>query len=236
MKATRDILEKLARGEISVENAELEFRKLALVRIGDIGKVDFNRQEISGVPEVVFAVPKDVDDLVQIINTLVKKNGVVLLTRVDSEKLEEVKRVLPNLTIEAKGSKSHLTVLVSSSSWSEPPKQGKIAILTAGTSDVVFARETEAIARLMGVEVLTFYDVGVAGIHRLVEPIQRIVEENVDAVVVFAGMEGALPTVVASLIDAPVIGVPVPTGYGHGGNGETALASMLQSCSPVLRL
>jgi NCAIR mutase (PurE)-related protein len=234
MTTTRDILEKLAKGEISIENAELALRKLALVRIGDIGKVDFNRQETSGVPEVVFAESKEVEDLVKIVGTLVEKNGVVLLTRMDGKKLEGVKRALPNFIIEAVGSNSHLTVFASSSTWSEPPKQGKIAILTAGTSDVVFARETEAIARLMGVEVLTFYDVGVAGIHRLVEPIQHIVEENVDAVVVFAGMEGALPTVVASLIDAPVIGVPVPTGYGHGGKGETALASMLQSCSPGL--
>ena len=234
MTATRDILGKLARGEISVENAELELRKLALVRIGDIGKVDFNRQETSGVPEVVFSESKEVEDLVQIVNTLVEKNGVVLLTRMDSDKLEGIKEALPNLIIEAKGSRNHLTVFVSSESWFQPPMQGKIAILTAGTSDVVYARETEAIARLMGVEVLTFYDVGVAGIHRLVEPIRQIVEENVDAVVVFAGMEGALPTVVASLIDAPVIGVPVPTGYGHGGKGETALASMLQSCSPGL--
>jgi hypothetical protein len=106
--------------------------------------------------------------------------------------------------------------------------------MTAGTSDIVYAYEAEAIARLMGVEVLTFFDVGVAGLHRLVEPIKRVKEEGVDAVVVFAGMEGALPTLVASLVDIPVIGVPVPTGYGFGGKGETALASMLQSCAPGL--
>jgi NCAIR mutase (PurE)-related protein len=234
MTSTREILERLASGKISLDDAEKELKAIALARIGDIGLVDINRQERSGVPEVVYAETKSSEDLVQIVKTLVDRNNAVLLTRMNQKKLESIQKAYPKLTIEAKGSEDHLTVFAYSSSWTEPPKEGKIAILTAGTSDVVFARESEAIARLLGVEVLTFYDVGVAGIHRLIEPIQKIVDEDVDAVIVFAGMEGALPTVVASLIDAPVIGVPVPTGYGYGGKGETALASMLQSCAPGL--
>jgi NCAIR mutase (PurE)-related protein len=234
MTSTREILERLASGKISLDDAEKELKAIALARIGDIGLVDINRQERSGVPEVVYAETKSSEDLVQIVKTLVDRNNAVLLTRMNQKKLESIQKAYPKLTIEAKGSEDHLTVFVYSSSWTEPPKEGKIAILTAGTSDVVFARESEAIARLLGVEILTFYDVGVAGIHRLIEPIQKIVDEDVDAVIVFAGMEGALPTVVASLIDAPVIGVPVPTGYGYGGKGETALASMLQSCAPGL--
>ena len=234
MTSTRDILENLTSGKISIEEAEKELRALALVRVGDIGLVDVNREERSGVPEVVFAETKSVESLVQIVETLVEKNGVVLLTRMNQTKLDALHKAISRYTVESKGSEDHLTVFVYSKSWSDPPKEGKIAILTAGTSDVVYAREAEAIARLMGVEAITFYDVGIAGIHRLIDPIQKIVDEDVDAVVVFAGMEGALPTVVASLIDAPVIGVPVPTGYGHGGKGETALASMLQSCAPGL--
>ncbi len=234
MTSTRDVLADLASGKISIDEAEKKLSALGLARIGDIGMVDVNRQERSGVPEVVFAETKTTESLVQIVQALVDRNGVVLLTRMNQKKLEGLQKAHSKFTIESKGSEEHLTVLVYSKSWSDPPKEGKIAILTAGTSDVIYAREAEAIARIMGVETLTFYDVGVAGIHRLIEPIQKIVDENVDAVVVFAGMEGALPTVVASLLEAPVIGVPVPTGYGYGGKGETALASMLQSCAPGL--
>jgi len=234
MTSTRDVLEKLAAGKLTTAEAERELRVLALTKVGDMGMVDANREERSGVPEVVFAENKSLEALSKIVVALVERNDVVLLTRMNKNKLDGLHRAHPNLTFESKGSEDHLTVFAYSKSWSEPKMEGKIAILTAGTSDVVYARETEAIARLMGVETLTFYDVGVAGIHRLIEPIQKIVDEDVDAVVVLAGMEGALPTVVAALIDAPVIGVPIPTGYGHGGKGETALASMLQSCSPGL--
>jgi len=234
MTSTRDILDKLVSGEITKEVAEKELRLLALTQVGDLGRVDANRQERSGVPEVVFAETKSVESLIGLVDALVKKNGVVLLTRMTQQKLEGVQKSHPKLTFDSKGSKEHLTVFAHSKSWTEPEKEGKVAVLTAGTSDVVYARETEAIARLMGVETMSFFDVGVAGIHRLIEPLQKIVEADVDAVVVLAGMEGALPTVVAALIEAPVIGVPIPTGYGHGGKGETALASMLQSCSPGL--
>ena len=234
MTSTRDILEDLASGKITLDEAEKELKALALARVGDMGMVDVNRQERSGVPEVVFAETKTTESIVQIVQTLVDRKGAALLTRMNQKKFEGLQKAYPKLTIESKGSEDHLTVFAYSESWSEPSKEGKIAILTAGTSDVIYAREAEAIARMMGVETLTFYDVGVAGIHRLIEPLQKIVDEDVDAVVVFAGMEGALPTVVASLIDAPVIGVPVPTGYGFGGKGETALASMLQSCAPGL--
>jgi NCAIR mutase (PurE)-related protein len=234
MTSTRDILERLVSGEINTEQAEKELRALALTPVGDLGVLDANRQERSGVPEVIFAETKSVESLIEIVDALVDKNGVALLTRMNQLKFESLQKTYPNIIFEKSGSPDHLTILAYSKSWNEPEKEGKIAILTAGTSDVVFARETEAIARLMGVEVMTFFDVGVAGIHRLIEPIQKIVEADVDAVVVLAGMEGALPTVVAALIDAPVIGVPIPTGYGHGGKGETALASMLQSCSPGL--
>ena len=234
MTSTREILERLASDQISIEEAEKELRFLSLTQVGDIGVVDANRQERSGVPEVVLAETKSIESLNKIVDALVEKNGVVLLTRMNQEKLKGIQKAHPKLLFESKGSEDHLTVIVHTRAWSEPERVGKIAILTAGTSDVVYARETEAIARLMGVDTLTFYDVGVAGIHRLIEPIQKIIHEDVDAVVVLAGMEGALPTVVAALIDAPVIGVPIPTGYGHGGKGETALASMLQSCSPGL--
>jgi len=234
MTSTREILQALASGEISVNEAEKALRMHALGEVGNIGMLDGNRLERSGVPEVVFAETKAIDYLISIIKVMVEKNDVVLLTRMNQEKLEAIKSAYPDLIHEVSGKEDHLTVLVHTKDWPDPPTTGKIAIMTAGTSDITYAYEAVAIARLMGVKTFTFFDVGVAGIHRLIEPIKKLINEEVDAVVVFAGMEGALPTVVASLIDIPVIGVPVPTGYGFGGKGETALASMLQSCAPGL--
>jgi NCAIR mutase (PurE)-related protein len=172
--------------------------------------------------------------LTKIVDVMVEEGDAVLLTRVSREKLSGLQKHNKSIIYDVTGHEDHLTVLAHSEDWQDPPTEGKIAIVTAGTSDIKFACEAEAIARVMGVETLVFHDIGVAGIHRLIEPVRKIIEEGVDALVVFAGMEGALPTVLASLVDIPVIGVPVPTGYGHGGQGETALASMLQSCSPGL--
>ncbi|MHA2141329.1 MAG: nickel pincer cofactor biosynthesis protein LarB [Candidatus Thorarchaeota archaeon] len=234
MTSTRDILEALSSGKISIDEAEKELRALALTQVGDIGMIDVNRQDRCGVPEVVFAETKSTENLVKIVEVMVDKIGAALLTRVSEAKLDGLRKAHRNLIFDVSGYEDHLTVLAHRDDWSDPPKSGKIGILTAGTSDIPYSREAEAIARIMGVEALTFHDIGVAGMHRLIDPIKRIVEEGVDSLIVFAGMEGALPTVIASLVDIPVIGVPVPTGYGHGGKGETALASMLQSCAPGL--
>jgi NCAIR mutase (PurE)-related protein len=234
MKTTKEILRALKSGELTLEQAEKLLQTSSLARVADIGMIDLDREDRSGVPEVVFAESKTSEDLIKITQTMTQSKGVALLTRVDSIKVQELRNALNNLELVVYGNGGHNTVLVHKSDWTPPQKDGKIAILTAGTSDVTYAREAEAVAQIMGIDVLTFYDVGVAGIHRLIEPMQKIIEENVDAVVVFAGMEGALPTVVASLVEVPVIGVPVPTGYGYMGEGKTALASMLQSCAPGL--
>ncbi|MFW9965652.1 MAG: nickel pincer cofactor biosynthesis protein LarB [Candidatus Thorarchaeota archaeon] len=234
MTRTRDILEALSSGKINIDEAEKELSSLAFTRVGDIGMIDINRQERCGVPEVVFAETKAIENLVRIVDAMVDKNGAVLLTRVSRTKLDGLRKSHESLIFDVCGFEDHLTVLAHRSDWSDPPLSGKIAIMTAGTSDIPYSHEAEALARIMGVEVLTFHDIGVAGIHRIIEPVKTIVEEGVDSLIVFAGMEGALPTVIASLVDIPVIGVPVPTGYGHGGKGETALASMLQSCAPGL--
>ncbi|MFX1484830.1 MAG: nickel pincer cofactor biosynthesis protein LarB [Promethearchaeota archaeon] len=234
MTNTHEVLQALASGEITVEEAEEALKLNSLSEVGNIGMLDIARSDRCGVPEVVLAETKSLDFLRNIVNVMVEKNGVAFLTRLNREKLEGLQTSLPNFTYEVLGSEDHLTVLIRSKDWKEPEKSGKIAIITAGTSDITYAHEAEVIARIMGVEILTFYDVGVAGIHRLIEPIKKILNEDVDAIVAFAGMEGALPTVIASLVDIPVIGVPVPTGYGFKGKGETALASMLQSCAPGL--
>ncbi len=234
MKTTREILEAIKSGALSIEKGEEALRKLSLSAVGEIGMLDLNREERTGIPEVVFAETKSKGNLLEIARRIIQQKEFVLLTRVNREKLQHLKDELREYTFDVRGDENHLTVLIHAAGWKDPSKKGKIAIITAGTSDIVFAEEAVAISRVMGVEAFTFYDIGVAGIHRLIEPVRKMIEEGIDAAVVFAGMEGALPTVLASLIDIPVIGVPVPVGYGHGGDGETALSSMLQSCAPGL--
>ncbi|NWF96482.1 MAG: nickel pincer cofactor biosynthesis protein LarB [Candidatus Thorarchaeota archaeon] len=228
------MLEDLVSGRISTEEAERLIRARDAERLGEFAVLDLQRQERTGVPEVILAEWKDESHLVSIAETVVKRNGFALLTRVSRSKRDRILEELSHLRYEVSGSGDHLTMLLHSSDWSPPQRAGRIAVMTAGTSDKPYADEVKATAEVMGVEVVTFRDVGVAGIHRLLEPLATIAKMDVDALVVLAGMEGALPTVVASLVDLPVIGLPVPTGYGLGGKGKTALASMLQSCVPGL--
>jgi NCAIR mutase (PurE)-related protein len=228
------ILEDLVSGKLTIEEAEKRLRAMSLDQIDSIAVLDVERQDRSGIPEIVFAESKDAKDIVSIVKGILKTQSAAMITRMSDEKVSILKSNLTGMEFEIYGKSPIITALVYTKDWTPNDVGGQIAVITAGTSDITYAKESEALARLMGVEVLSFYDVGVSGIHRLIEPLKEIIEKDTDAVIVFAGMEGALPTVVAALIDIPVIGVPVPTGYGFGGKGETALASMLQSCSPGL--
>ncbi len=233
MNRTRKLLDELVSGKITVDEAEKQLKTLTLDSIGGLAMIDVDRGSRSGIPEIVFGESKDAKEIDQIVKGMLKNQDAVLVTRMTQEKMDFLLTSIKDVEIEAFGKSPILTALVSRAGWSVSTV-GKIAIITAGTSDIPYAKEAEALAKLVGVEVLSYYDVGVSGIHRLIEPIKEIVSKDVDVLIVFAGMEGALPTVVAALVDIPVIGVPVPTGYGFGGKGETALASMLQSCSPGL--
>jgi NCAIR mutase (PurE)-related protein len=234
MNDTKRILEDVASGRMTAEEAEKHLRTLALNKIGTIALIDTNRQMRSGIPEIVFAESKDAMDIVEIVKGILKTHSVALVTRLTKQKLDVLSSSFNDVEIESSGKDPVITALVYQKTWNPPFPEGKIAVITAGTSDIPYANEAEYLAKLMGVDVYSYYDVGVSGIHRLIEPIKEILDKDVDALIVFAGMEGALPTVIASLVDIPVIGVPVPTGYGFRGKGETALASMLQSCSPGL--
>ena len=234
MNRTQKILDDLTSGKISVEEAEKQLKSLSIDSVMDLAEIDVARGGRSGIPEVIYGESKSAEDIVTIVSRMLVSHNVALVTRLTQEKLDHLRTSFKDKKIETMGQNPMITVLVSNSKWLPEKIPGKIAIITAGTSDIPYAKEAEALAKLIGIEVLSFYDIGVAGIHRLVEPIKKIVSEEVDALIVFAGMEGALPTVVAALVDIPVIGVPVPTGYGYRGKGETALASMLQSCSPGL--
>ncbi len=234
MDRTRKILDDLTSGKLTIEEAETKLKSLSIDSVSDLAAIDISRGERNGIPEVVYGESKSAEDIVTIVRTMLSTHSVALVTRLNKEKLNYLKTSFIDMEIETTGRDPIITALVSNSNWVPEKIEGKIAIITAGTSDIPYAKEAEALAKLVGIKVLSFYDIGVAGIHRLVEPIKKIISEEVDALIVFAGMEGALPTVIAALVDIPVIGVPVPTGYGYRGQGETALASMLQSCSPGL--
>ncbi|MCC6704916.1 MAG: nickel pincer cofactor biosynthesis protein LarB [Thermomicrobiales bacterium] len=194
-------------------------------------RLDLLRAERTGVPEVVLAGSKPAEHLITALSGLAQQNGRAVASRCRPEDIEAIQIAFDGkLHVEI----HHSTVVVAQYNTAPRSNEGKVGILTAGSSDIVVATEAEVLLREMGVEIVKAHDVGVAGLHRLVGPLRRLAEENVDAIVVAAGMDGALPSVVAGLVPVPVIGLPVSTGYGVGGNGEAALHSMLQSCAPGL--
>lgn len=234
MHTTRGILKALTSGKLTIDEAEKKLQILTLSHVEGFAVLDHGRQDRTGIPEVVMAETKQSDEIIKITRNMLDANGFALLTRANQKKVDALESAIDNHVINVSGSGDHLTVFVHSQNWKPPEALGRIAVITAGTSDIPYAREVEAVAKVVGVETISFFDVGVAGIHRLIDPLKQIVEKDVDVIVVLAGMEGALPTVIASLVDIPVIGVPIPTGYGYGGEGITALSSMLQSCAPGL--
>jgi pyridinium-3,5-biscarboxylic acid mononucleotide synthase len=235
----RRVLERLAAGEIAVDEAVLKLRLFQVAQIGDFARLDTNRDIRKGVPEIVYASRKKAPELEAIMRRCLADRGFALATRLSPEAAACLKDALTadnggvdGLTFEHNENAG--TLAVHSGAYRSPEKAGVVGLLTAGTSDVPVAEEAALIVSHMGCRVERGYDVGVAGLHRLLEPLSRMLEAGVDALIVVAGMEGALPSVVAGLVDVPVIGVPTSTGYGLGGDGTAALYSILQSCSPGL--
>jgi len=227
----RKILEKLRDGEIGIEEAESEIKAFQACEIERIARIDVGREIRKGIPEVVFGSGKTDEELEKIALKMLNESNRCIITRLNEERAKKLISKLPEDSIYEFDS----GVLVIKKRGFEVRKTGgRVAVLTAGTSDIPVAKEAEITAREMGCEVISFYDVGVAGIHRLFPALFEILRKDCDVIVVAAGMDGALPSVVAGLVDIPVIGVPTSTGYGAGGKGKAALYSMLQSCSPGL--
>lgn len=194
-------------------------------------RVDPARGARAGVPEVILAGHKTAGDVIAALRRLIGRNGRAVVSRCDEKIVQAIHDAFSDdhdIDI------SFTTVIISEKGSHIPLTGGVVGVLTAGTSDNERAAEASAILREMGVDVVTARDVGVAGLHRLVVPLRMLADADVDAIIVAAGMDGALPSVVAGLVPVPVIGLPVSTGYGLGGNGEAALLSMLQSCAPGL--
>ncbi|MGB2727364.1 MAG: nickel pincer cofactor biosynthesis protein LarB [Halobacteriota archaeon] len=229
------ILKRFASGKIDIEEACKELKLESVRKIKDFARIDINRSYRSGIPEIILAEGKRSDEVADIAMALATANGFALISRVREKDVEELKKRVEAETEEFEIDYNAVakTVIVKKKGY-EFEKTGKIGLIAAGTADRPVAEEARVVAEVCGCEVIKAYDVGIAGIHRLVEPLEEIVNARVAAIVVVAGMEGALPSVVASLVDVPVIGVPTSVGYGLGGKGVAALLSMLQSCSPGL--
>lgn len=227
----KEILQKLVNNEISLEEAEKMLKTSHIDEIEDFAKLDTTRHLRTGIPEVIFAENKEDEDLLKIISHCAHM-GHVMVTRLSAERYEllkpELDLIKENNIIFEYNKKARILVIKSH----EIEKNGKIGILTAGTSDIPVAEEAKVTVEEMGCEALTAYDAGVAGMHRLFPPLKQMLAEDIKALIVVAGMEGALPSVVAGLVDVPVIGVPTSVGYGVGEGGFTALYAMLQSCAP----
>lgn len=226
------VLKELLAGRLTIDQARRKLIAFNVKRVGDLARMDLFRTHRTGIPEAVLARGKEPKMVVKAAAALLHENGYALITRVNKEQLKSIRKELGR-DFEIKHNPLARTVVVKKKGHFFP-KVGKIGVLAAGTADVPVAEEAVTVAEVMGCEVLKAYDVGVAGIHRLFGPLKRMVREGVSAIVVVAGMEGTLPSVVAGLVDIPVIGVPTSTGYGAGGKGLGALLTMLQSCSPGL--
>ncbi len=218
---TREILEQLKNGEITIETAEKFFKKEPYRELG-FAKLDSHREIRSGFPEVVFSSGKTDEHFADIVMKLYEHDGEVLATRASQHQFELVKDKLPGVVYDP----------VSRIVKVEKPGKsqvGKIAVCTAGTADIPVAEEAAQTAEYFGSAVDRLYDVGVSGLHRLLSNIDTI--QSANCVITVAGMEGALASVIGGLVDKPVIAVPTSVGYGANLNGLAALLTMINSCA-----
>ena len=189
----------------------------------DFAEIDLDREMRTGFPEVIFGETKTPKQSALIAEKIYKKSDLFLITRTNDETYTEVQKIIPEAEYDEVAKMIFCTK-------KEQKISGKISVVNAGTSDIPIAKEAEITATLMGVEVESINDVGVTGIHRILSKVESI--RKSDCIVVVAGMEGALPTVVAGLVDKPVIAVPTSVGFGTGEKGYSALLTMLNSCAP----
>jgi NCAIR mutase (PurE)-related protein len=223
-----DILKAVKEGRMDLETAEQKARGLGFVSYSDIAKLDSHRKNRTGIIEAVLADCKEPEDVVEIARVMVKQSKRALITRVSTKHLEALRAAFGQDKLEWN---NRARTVVIHDGTPAPRTGGVVGIISAGTADIPAAEEARVIASEMGCETVVVYDVGVAGIHRLIPELHKLKTMAPGAIVVAAGREGTLPTIVSGLVDVPVIGLPVSTGYGAGGEGKAALLSMLQSCS-----
>ncbi|NGM68687.1 nickel pincer cofactor biosynthesis protein LarB [Natronolimnobius sp. AArcel1] len=220
----RELLEAVADGSLSPAQAEAELNGYVT---GEAGRFDAARQDRRGIPEAILAEGKSVEQVVALAETALETTDRALVTRVSDDQLTALESHVesPAVSFEQWGS----SVRLCTDEYEQPSLEATVGIVTAGTVDGPVADEAEAVCVDSGATVDRVDDVGVAALDRTLDQVERFREA--DILIVAAGREGALPTVIAGLVDTPVIGVPVSSGYGYGGDGEAALSGMLQSCT-----
>jgi hypothetical protein len=222
----REILSAVGSGKISVDEAVESLRHLPYEDVGYV-KIDHHRSVRTGFPEVVFCQGKTAEQVVEIVKRLSARNQTVLATRVDSDVYEAVRAAIPHAAYH--DAARMIVVRSPESQAKDENSQGYILVVSAGTADIPVAEEAAVTAEAMGSRVERAYDVGVAGIHRLFD--QKDLLDNANVIIVVAGMEGALASVVGGLVSKPVIAVPTSVGYGASFQGLAALLSMLNTCA-----
>jgi len=220
------LLEAVRAGKTDIAQALSELRDLPFRDLG-FATVDHHRHLRTGVPEVIFGEPKTAEQVVAIAEELARTGQNVLITRLDAEKAAAVQKRLPQLKYVPVARTATIEVAPI-----QPRPGGTVAVVTAGTADVPVAEEAAETLRMIGIDVTRVYDVGVSGIHRLLD--RRAALEASAGVIVVAGMEGALPSVVGGLTRRPVIGVPTSVGYGSHLGGMVPMLAMLSSCAAGL--
>ncbi|MBI2650508.1 nickel pincer cofactor biosynthesis protein LarB [Candidatus Woesearchaeota archaeon] len=218
----KKIMQEVSNKKLKIGEA---IKKLKFLPFEDLGfaKIDHHRALRKGFPEVVFCQNKTTEQIVNIVRKMANNNSDVLATRATEEMFNEVKKHIKN----AQYNKISKTIIIQKNI---KQKKGKILVLSAGTSDINVAEEAAIVAEAMGNNVERLYDVGVAGLHRLLSNKEKLSDANV--IVIVAGMDGVLPSVVSGLVGKPIIAVPTSVGYGASFKGIAPLLTMLNSCSP----
>jgi NCAIR mutase (PurE)-related protein len=219
----RELLDRISRGEVSVDEGIEKLKDLPYEDIG-VAHIDHHRSLRRGLPEVIFGEGKNVSEILSIMDKISKQGENIIVTRLDLNKANDISEKYPKSNYHER---SRILTLMDHPIKSRG--RGTILVISAGTSDIPVAEEAALTARFMGNEVETIYDLGVAGLHRLLGHGDQLRKASI--LIVVAGMEGALPSVVGGLVDKPVVAVPTSVGYGASFQGVTALLGMLNSCA-----
>jgi NCAIR mutase (PurE)-related protein len=222
-KKLEALLRSIQQGTLSVEEGVQKLRTLPFEDIGE-AMIDHHRPLRKGFPEVIFGEGKDAEQVIRIMERMVAAQENILVTRLDEEKAKAIVRRFPQASYHPRA--KTITIQVNEG---EAAGKGIVLVISAGTSDIPVAEEATVTVQIMGNKVETLYDVGVSGVHRLLNYREQLMEANV--LIVVAGMEGALPSVVGGLVARPVIAVPTSVGYGTSFGGLAPLLAMLNSCA-----
>jgi len=221
-KAIEEILRKVSKRKLSPQKAFQKLRHLSYESLS-FANLDHHRPLRKNLPEVIYAPGKTIVQLEKIAKAFTKNGSLLLITRLDGEKFNKLRKRFPKLAYSKEG------CIAYSTNGKKQTLSGEVAIVTAGTSDIPIAEEARITLEAVGRKVKKFYDLGVAGLHRLLDHMRGI--EQADVIICIAGMEGALPSVLAGLVSKPVIAVPTSVGYGSSFKGIAPLLTMLNSCA-----